>query len=132
MTAKEFLQQAYFAQQEIDMKLEQISRLQSLATRTTTVLKSTPCGGSKSVSHIEAAIIKIQEQSERLSDEIAALLQITEKVSEAISHVKNPVEQKILKYRYLCFFSWKKISLLTKISQRQIYRLHTQALENFF
>ena len=131
MTAKEFLQQAYFDQQEVDMKLEQISRLQSLATRTTTILKSTPSGSSNLDSRIEATVIKIQEQINRLADEVTELLQITEKVSLAISQVKNPLEKKILKYRYLCFFSWKQISLMMKTSQSNIFKLHANAL-NFF
>ena len=132
MTAKEFLQQAYYAQQEVDMKLEQIERLQSLATRTTTVFKNTPSGSACADSKIETAVIRIQEQINRLATELAELLNVTEKVSAAIAQVKNPVEKKILKYRYLCFFSWKQISLLMKTSLRQIYRLHSQALENFF
>ena len=132
MTAKEFLQQAYYAQQEVDMKLEQIERLQSLATRTTTVFKSAPSGSACVDSKIETAVIRIQEQINRLTAELTELLSVTEKVSVAIAQVKNPAEKKILKYRYLCFFSWKQISLLMKTSLRQIYRLHSQALENFF
>lgn len=131
MTAKEFLQQAYYAQQEIEMNLEQITRLQSLAARTTTVLKSTPVGSAKSNSRIESAVISIQEQANRLADEVTELLKITEKVSAAIAHVKNPVEQKILKYRYLCFFSWKQISLIMKTSQSNIFKLHANALKIF-
>ena len=132
MTAKEFLQQAYYAQQEVNMLLEQIEQLQSLATSTTTVFKNAPSGSAGVNSKIETAVIRIQEQINRLTAELTELLNVTEKVSAAIAQVKNPAEKKILKYRYLCFFSWKQISLLMKTSLRQIYRLHSQALENFF
>ena len=131
MTAKEYLQQAYIAHGELEIKLEQINRLQALATRTTTTLKSTPCGSSVSGSKIESAVIRIQEEMDWLAGEVQDLLAIQENVSTAIKHVENFAERKILEYRYLCFFSWQQISLLMKISRRQLYRLHTQALENF-
>lgn len=132
MTAKEFLQQAYFAQQEVDFKLEEMTRLQSLATRTTSTLKNTPSGTNTTISKIENALAKIDEQRNRLAEEITELLKITEEVSDAIAKVKDFDERQILKYRYLRFYSWQQISILMKTSLRQIYRLHNQALENFF
>ena len=132
MTAKEFLQQAYFAQQEVDFKLEEMARLQALATRVTSTLKSTPSGTNMATSKIGDAVAKIEEQRNRLAEEITELLKITETVSDAINKVKNYDEKQILKFRYLRFYSWQQISILMKTSLRQIYRLHSQALENFF
>ena len=106
--------------------------MESLATRTTCTLKGTPSGNGAATSKIEQAVVSLQEQRDRLAEEVTDLLKITDKVSTAISQIKNPVEKRILKYRYLCFFSWKQIALLMKTSLRQIYRLHSQALENFF
>lgn len=131
MTAKEFLQQAYIAHGEIEIKLEQINRLQAVATRTTTTLKSTPCGSSVSGSKIETAVVAIQQEIDRLADEVKNLLAINKQVQTAIKAVENPTERKILEYRYLCFFSWQQISLLMKTSPRQIFRIHTEALRNF-
>lgn len=131
MTAKEFLQQAYYAQQEVDFKLEEIARLESLATRTTATLKSTPSGSNVATSKIETAIAKMEEQRNRLAEEVTELLKITEEVADAINKVQNYAEKQILKYRYLRFYDWKQISILMKMSSRQLYRLHSQALENF-
>ena len=130
MTAKEFLQQAYYSQKEAEMKLEQIERLKSLATRTTTSLKATP-GGKGEGSAIENAILKLDEQINKLGEEVTELLKISDEVSKAISQVRDFAERRILKYRYLCFFSWKQISVLMKMSERQIFRLHGKAIENF-
>jgi len=131
MTAKEFLQQAYIAHGEVDIKLEQIAKLQSLATRVTTTLKNTPCGSAVSGSRIENSVVNIQEQISRLAEEVTNLLAIQEKVATAIKRVENPVERKILEYRYLCFFSWQQITLIMKASQRNIFLIHNQALKNF-
>ena len=130
MTSKEFLQQAYYAQQEINIKLEQIARLQALATRTTTTLKDVPIGkGTSSV--IECAIVEMSEQIACLADEIKQLVKVSEEVAARIARVKNLQEQMILKYRYLCFLPWATISNLLKSSERTIFLLHQKALKNF-
>ena len=131
MTAKDFLSQAFIAHQEIEARLEEIARLQSVATRTTSTLKATPSGTNAAAqSKIEKAIVEMQEKENRLANEIAELMKITDKVSEAVSKIKNPVEKRILKYRYVCFFSWKQISLLMKMSNSHLFRLHADALKN--
>lgn len=132
MTAKEFLQQVFIAYQEADSKLEQIARLQALATRTTTVLRSTPCGnGTSLTSRVEQAIIAIEGQNDKLADEIKHFLQVRDTVAEAIAKVHDDSERRILEYRYLAFKSWKEISHSMKISIRYAYMLHERALKNF-
>ena len=131
MTAKEFLQQAWIAYGEIDIKLERINRLQALATRTTTTLRSTPCGSSVSGSKIESAVTMIQEEMDQLAGEIQNLLAINKQVQEAINAIKNPTEKRILEYRYLCFFSWKQICMLIKTGKSNVFKLHDKALKNF-
>lgn len=132
MTAKEFLQQVFIAYQAADCKLEQMARLQSMATRTTTVIHSTPCGnGSALFSRIENAVASIQGQSEQLADEITHLLQVRSEVSAVVAKVANSAERRVLEYRYLCFYSWKEISHAMKIGIRTIYRLHEKALKDF-
>lgn len=130
MTAKEFLQQAFFFQREIEINLERISRLQSLATRTTTVIKGTPGGKSLADnSRVENSVVMIQEQIDRLAEEISLMLEVIKKISVAISSVSNNNEQAILKYRYLCFFSWETIAEIMQASDRKVFALHQQALK---
>lgn len=132
MTAKEFLQQVYLAHHEVEICLEEISQLQSLATRTTTVIRGVPNGGQTIGSQIENSITQMDTKAEELAEKIKVLVEDIDKVRAAISQVKNSNERMILKYRYLCFFSWQQISFLMKTSLRQIYRIHNDALENFF
>lgn len=133
MTAKEFLRQAYIAHNEVEMKLEELDRLRSLSERTTSKISKAAVQktSSNNNSRIESAVVLIEEQIERLAEEILKLLEIGKKVSIAIKQVPNPTERNLLEYRYLCFFSWEQISTLMKTSPRQIYRIHNQALENF-
>ncbi len=132
MTEKEFLQQVFIAYKEVDSKLEQIARLQSLATRTTTVIHGTPCGnGAALSSRVESAVISIQAQSEFLADEINHLLDVRQRVADEIAKVTNHDERLVLEYRYLAFRSWKEISYVMKIGLRYVYKLHENALKNF-
>lgn len=130
MTAKDFLEQAFIAHQEIELRLEEMARLQSLATRTTSTLKSTPCISTSATSKIEKVIADMQEKANRLADEIQELSKITDEVSCVVDKIKNPVEKRILKFRYVNFFSWKQIALIMKISNSHLFRLHNDALKN--
>lgn len=132
MTAKEFLKQVFVAYQEADSKLEQIARLQALATRTTTVIRSTPCGnGTSLTSRVEQAIVAIDGQSDKLAAELKHFMQVRDEVADAIAKVPDDGERRILEYRYLAFLSWKEISHAMKISIRYAYMLHERALKNF-
>lgn len=132
MTAKEFLQQVFIAYQEADSKLEQIARLQSLATRTTTVLRSTPCGnGTSLTSRVEQAVLAIEGQSDKLADELKHFMQVRDEVADAIAKVPDDSERRILEYRYLAFLTWKEISHAMKVGLRYVYKLHERALKNF-
>ena len=129
MTAKEFLQQAFVAHREIETRLEQLIRQQALATQATTVMRNAPGGNNPVGSRVENAVIKMQELTDSLADEITRLIEVTKKVSAAIELVPNANERAILEYRYLCFFSWTQIAAVMKTGNRQIFRFHHSALK---
>ena len=131
MTPKEFLQQAFVAHKEIEIRLEQITRLQALATQTTTVIKAAPGGSNIFRSRVENAVILIQEHTAQLADEVSRLIEVTKKISSAIALVPNVNERAILEYRYLCFFSWQQIAAVMKTSVSNIFQTHRRALKNF-
>lgn len=129
MTAKEFLQQAFVAHKGIELRLERITAVQSLATRTTTTLKHAAGGSNIFRSKVETAVIELQELTEQLADEVTRLIEVTKRIAAAIALVPNADERAILEYRYLCFFSWQQITALMKTSSRQIFRFHRSALK---
>lgn len=131
MTQKEFLQQAFVAHKEIEVRLEQISALQALATQTTTIIRHAPGGSNIFKSRVETAVIQIQEHMTHLADEVARLIEVTKQISSAIALVSNVNERAILEYRYLCFFSWQQISALMKTSVENLFKIHRRAIKNF-
>ena len=131
MTQKEFLQQAFVAHKEIEVRLEQITTLQALATQTTTIIRHAPGGSNVFRSRVETAVIQIQEHMTHLADEVARLIEVTKKISSAIELVPNANERAILEYRYLCFFSWQQISALMKTGVSNVWKIHRRAIKNF-
>lgn len=132
MTAKEFLQRVFKEYQEVDTKIEQVARLQSLATRTTAIVRGTPCGNKQALSScVEDAVSAIQEQANGLAAEIKYFLAVRQEVAAAIAQVKNPAERRVLEFRYLAFLSWKEISYAMKIGLSTVFRFHQQALNSF-
>lgn len=129
LTTKEFLQQVFVAHRTIEVRLEQIIALQSMATKTTTIIQCAPSGTNSFGSRVENAVIKIQEAAEHLAEEVNRLIEVTKKVSAAIAQVPNPNERFVLEFRYLCFFSWPQIAAVMKTGARQIFRFHRSALK---
>lgn len=131
MTAKEYLHQVYHLNEKIESKLEQIARLQSTATRVTTVITGTPSGGTRLSSQIEDAVAAVQQQSDYLADEIKQLLNLRREVAAAIAELENHNERLVLEYRYLCFYSWQQIAHVMHTGVRYIFKVHERALKNF-
>ena len=130
MTTKEFLQQAFVAHQMVESRLEQIARLQSLATRTTTAIKGVPSAGTSASSVIETQIGKVQEQSALLAEEISRMVDVRNEVAEAIARVKNPDERCLLELRYLCHYSWEQMAKIFLCTERTMFYLHERAIKN--
>lgn len=131
MTQKEFLQQAFVAHKEIEVRLEQITTLQALATQTTTVIKTAPGGSNLFRSRVENAVILIQEHTAHLAEEVTRLIEVTKKISSAIALIPNANERAILEYRYLCFFSWQQIAAVMKTGVSNVWKIHRRAVKNF-
>ena len=123
MNIKDFLKQAFDINREIDNKLEQLERLKELAVKTTSIISDMPRGSNKQGSNLENAIIKIQEQQEKLDREVAQL------IDKQTQIVENYDERMVLEYRYLCFKPWRAIAKAMRLSSERVYYLHRNAIE---
>ena len=130
MTQKEFLQQAGNTHLAVESRLEQIARLQSLATKAITVMNGVPTAGTSAGSVIETRIGEVQEQSALLAEEISRMVDARNEVAEAIARVTNPDERCLLELRYLCHYSWEQIAKILTFSVDHVFTLHRQALKN--
>ena len=129
MTAKEYLNQAYWLDRRIDSKLEQLSALRDTATKTTAVMDGEVVSHTRNVHSLQDVIAKIIDMQEEINSDIDALVDLKRDIMRTIKGIENPEYQTLLELRYLCFKRWEEISVVMNYNLRHIYRLHDEALE---
>ena len=129
MTAKEYLNQAYWLDRRIDSKLEQLSALRDTATKTTAVMDGEVVSHTRNVHSLQDVIAKIIDMQEEINSDIDALVDLKRDIMRTIKRIENPEYQTLLELRYLCFKRWEEISVVMNYNLRHIYRLHDEALE---
>lgn len=128
MTAKEYLSQARYLDLRINSKIQQVAALNELATRATSSLTGMPRNPSPAASSMAEAINKIIDLQDEINHDIDDLVDLKQKISEAIKAVEDVEYQTILEKRYLCFQSWEEIAASMNYEIRWLYRLHGKAL----
>ena len=127
MNVKDYLEQAKYLDMRINSKVEQLSRLNDLATKCTVTLSDMPRNPNKGTSSMEDTIINIIGLQEEINRDIDNLVDLRREIMEVIKKVENVEYQTILENRYLSFMSWEKIAVEMKYSIQQIYRLRDKA-----
>ena len=129
MTAKEYLNQAYWLDRRIDSKLEQLSALRDTATKTTAVMDGEVVSHTRNVHSLQDVIAKIMDMQAEINSDIDALVDLKRDIMRTIKEIENPEYQTLLELRYLCFKRWEEISMVMNYNLRHIYRLHYEALD---
>lgn len=130
MTAKEYLNQAYWLDRRIDSKLEQLSALKDMATRTTSVMSGEVVSHTRNVSGMQDVIVKIIAMENEVNADIDHLVDLKAEIMRIIKAVESPEQQTLLELRYLCFKPWKVIADKMGYNVRHVYRLHDEAVKN--
>ena len=129
MTAKEYLNQAYWLDRRIDSKLEQLSSLRDLATKTTGAMSDDVVSHTRNVHSMQDVIAKIVDMQAEINADIDRLVDLKSEIMHTIKAVKNPEHQTLLELRYLCFKSWEDVAEDMGYNVRHIYRLHDEAVD---
>ena len=129
MTAKEYLNQAYWLDRRIDSKLEQLSALRDTATKTTAVMDSEVVSHTRNVHSLQDVMAKIIDIQEEINGDIDALVDLKRDIMRTIREIEDPEAQTVLELRYLCFKRWEEISVIMNYSVRRVYQIHDEALE---
>lgn len=74
---------------------------------------------------------KIDELEREIEEDYRTLDEIKREVDKAIDNVEDPMEQMILRYRYLELLSMPDISVRMHYSLRWTKKLHRRALDSF-
>lgn len=132
MTAKEYLSQAFIVDVDINTKLDQLDRLNALATKATTTFSEVPFTGTPDPHRREDIIVKIIDLEDRIKEEMRKLVDLKSDIMTAIAKIEEPEQRIVLEKRYLEFKKWEDIAVEMNRSLRSIYRLHGEALKNVY
>ena len=129
MTPKEYLNQAYWLDHRIDSKLEQLSVLKEMATKTTSAMNGDVVSHTRNVHSMQDVINKIIDMQAEINADIDRLVDLKSEIMHVIKAVRNPEHQTLLELRYLCFKSWECVAEQMGYNIRHVYRLHDEAVE---
>ena len=128
MIPKNFLQQAFYLDQRINSKIEQIATLNSLARKATSTLSDMPKAPGRNTSRLEDIIVKIVMLQEEINNDIDSLVDIKIRITEMINDMEDKEQQMVLEKRYLNFSSFEQIAVDLNFSIQHVFRIHKQAL----
>ena len=128
LTPKKFLQQAFYLDQRINSKIEQIETLNSLARKATSTLSDMPKAPGRNTSRLEDIIVKIVMLQEEINNDIDSLVDIKILITEMINDMEDKEQQMVLEKRYLNFLSFEQIAVDLNFSIQHVFRIHKQAL----
>ena len=128
ITTKEYLRQYTNANRSINAKLDQISKLRALATKSTTALTKDKVSGCMEIDKVSEIVSKIVDMERQVDVEIDALQDIKESVIAVIYSVKDARLRELLERRYISDQKWEQIAFEMGYDIRWIYRMHGKAL----
>jgi len=128
MTVKEYFRQAYFLDQRINSKLEQLESLNAIATRVTSVFSEMPRNPNNSTSTVANAVEKIIDLQSEINTDIDRLVDHKREIVTLIKEIEMPEYQTILEKRYLSFLSWEQIAADMNFSIDNVFKAHKKAL----
>lgn len=129
MTTKEYLSQAYRLDLRINSKIEQVSSLNDLATKCTSVINDMPRSPNRGTSAMANAIDKIIDIQSEINNDIDTLVDLKQEIVTVIKEIGNLEYQTLLEKRYLCFLSWERIAVDMGYDLRYLHKLHNRALQ---
>lgn len=127
MTAKEYLSQARLLDQAIDIRLKRITRLRALLSGRAARMDGMPRGSSGG--DWTDTVIKITEMERELDADIDRLIALKGKIAAVIAAVPDARDRRLLEYRYLLGWSWRRIAQEMNYSEDWVRHAHGRALQ---
>ena len=98
-TARNYLMRAYRIEQRIENKLEQISHLNDMATKATSIISDMPGSPNRNIHRMEDVIVKIVDIKAEIHADMLELVDLKKEIMDSIKGVADPELQLILELR---------------------------------
>lgn len=130
MKAKEYLSQAFWLDQRVNTKLEQLQILRDLSMKVSANLTvEKVAGGNNKKGHMENTVAKIVDLEKEIKEDLARSIAIKAEIMNTISQVDDPIGQIILEMRYINGKGWDEISSSLNYRDSSIFKIHSRALK---
>ena len=129
MTTKEYLNQAYWLDRRLDSKLEQLSTLKDMVTKTTSILSNAVVSHTRNVHSMQDIIAKIIDMQAEINADIDRLVDLKRDIMQVVKSVGDPELQMLLELRYLCFKDWTEIACRMHCTESNVFKVHSKALQ---
>lgn len=132
MTAKEYLRQLWHLDRRINIRLQELERLKAdIGIRQMPNNPDRVTGSGCPQDPVSDTVIRIHDMEERLDAQVDKYINLKAKIVEQIDGMENQMYQDILKCRYVLMQNWEQVALTMKYTERQCYRIHGRALQEF-
>lgn len=127
VTAKRFLEQAYWLDKRIERRAEEAARMRARLEKSNSHISDMPRGGSGQ--DWTDADIKVMELEARIRQEIARLCELKRQIGEAIDAVEDSRYRMLLELRYRNYCSFEQIAVEMSYSYDHVRHMHKEALQ---
>ena len=131
MTAKSYLQQIKRCDIKIDSGVEELSRLNALATRVTSAMSGDVVSRTRNNDTLGDTVAKIIKLQEDIDREVDRYVDLKREVTELLDRMENPVYYQILHSRYILYKTWEQIACDMDFTYQWVCELHGRALQEF-
>lgn len=133
MNNRDYLEQAYRLNEQIQDKRERIEHLKGLAMSigATDYAKDKVQTSQNNEASFANIIANIAETEQEMNEDIMKLFNLQREISHAIDDVDDVDCRLVLSKRYLLMKEWEQIADEMGYGIRQIFRIHKKALEIF-
>ena len=130
MKVETYLKQGIMLDQRINYQLKKLAELRENACSIPAVM---PKGGKVQTSLEEdapfvRALMRMEEQEERINREIELLVELKEQIREVIGQVEDDNLRMVLAFKYLEGMSFEEIGDVLHANKSTVYRWHKQAV----
>ena len=129
MTTKEYLSQILNLDKRINAKLEQITQLRSFVEKVTSPYTEKIQSSPSDTMSIN--ISKIIDLENDINAEIDRLVDLKTRITHEIDNMPNNINSALLSSRYISGKTWREIAEELAYGERQIFRIHKNALREF-
>lgn len=129
MTAKEYLNRGYKANEIINGLLAEKQHLRDIATNITSTLSADRTFCRNISDKTGDTAVKLADLEHEIDCEVDKYIDIKREIRIVINAVKNCDEQLVLRHRYLEFMKWDEIANKMNYSIENVFVLHRRALK---